>query len=265
MYKIDLSRQKEILLEILCFFNEFCEKNGIKYSLADGTLLGAVRHKGFIPWDDDVDVYLLRDEYEKFKKLYQSIPHPYYKIHSFDIDAYPIPYIKISDCRTLLIEGSGLRINKKIGINIDVFPIDFVSENAEQFIRDNDLKKKLHKMLYYNIVPYRPFWKIKSNFSIFKSRILYDFRDICKQIDDNAKNPKYIGSNKVFESVLGLIVQNPYEYSWFTEYIKLPFENHYFPVISRYKDFLKNAYGDFMKLPPLEKRHTHNSKAYIKG
>ena len=114
---------KEIELSILDYIDDVCKTNHIKYYLAYGTLLGAIRHKGFIPWDDDIDIYLLRDDYMKFVKIVNEQRNDRYEILSiYNDDSYNYEFAKVIDKRTAL-NASNFIINKKEGVWVDVFPL----------------------------------------------------------------------------------------------------------------------------------------------
>ena len=118
----DVNEMRKIQMDILLFIHQFCIDNGIQYSLAWGTMLGAIRHKGYIPWDDDIDIMMTRPEYDRFCKLFHD-ERSIYKLYDVHTDKKWIyPFAKISDERTIRVEKNAL---DEIGINIDVFPIDF--------------------------------------------------------------------------------------------------------------------------------------------
>ena len=260
MKAINPEEIKKILKDILDYFADFCDKNGILYSLDGGTLLGAVRHRGFIPWDDDIDVCLLRGEYEKFKALIKKDNHPYYKIHCYDIDGYSFPYMKLSDERTLIIEGKGDR-RKKIGVNIDIFPEDHVPDDVEKQKEDRIINHSLWRKLNSKtcrITGIRPF--IRSYVKLRNTSAM----DICKEIDHRANNPDYYGSCHIGDAIMSYYAMTRYDQEWLKEYTTLPFEGNDYKVFSEWDKILTNLYNDYMTPHPDGQRHTHDSKAYWK-
>lgn len=118
----DIEEIKKIQLEILKYVDQFCSQNNIKYALGYGTLIGAVRHKGFIPWDDDIDIIMRRNDYNRFIELF-SKETGRYKVWSHNLQTdYPIPYAKVTDEKTLKLEGTNYYVER--GVDIDVFPLD---------------------------------------------------------------------------------------------------------------------------------------------
>ena len=144
MKTIELEELKQIQLDILSVIDEFCREKGIKYSMGCGTMLGAARHKGYIPWDDDIDIYLLREEYEKLIELY---PNEYknIKIASIQRDKkWDRAWAKAYDFRTELQDAG----NKyRIGVAIDIYPIDRVPENYEEW-QKYDKKRRFYQKIY---------------------------------------------------------------------------------------------------------------------
>ena len=140
----DVNEMRKIQMDILLFIHQFCIDNGIQYSLAWGTMLGAIRHKGYIPWDDDIDIMMTRPEYDRFCKLFHD-DRSVYKLYDVHTDKKWIyPFAKISDERTIRVEKNAL---DEIGINIDVFPIDFYADSYEDAMKA--LKRmKFRKKIY---------------------------------------------------------------------------------------------------------------------
>ena len=120
----ELEELHQIELDMLKEIDRICRRENIQYYLAGGTLLGAVRHKGFIPWDDDIDIAMARDEYERFLKVMKKERHPYLKIFAMEFDKeYQYTFAKVVDTRTRLIEEIGKDL-PDMGVFIDIFPID---------------------------------------------------------------------------------------------------------------------------------------------
>lgn len=123
-------RLRKKQLEILEYMDQFCNKHHIVYSLAYGTALGAVRHRGFIPWDDDIDIFMDRANYEMLKRMYQNEKEKYFlQCIEFD-EAYNLPFCKIRDSETTFIEESNKGIHMNQGIFIDLFIWDYVPDNV---------------------------------------------------------------------------------------------------------------------------------------
>lgn len=130
MKEINTEDLKRIQIQILLHIDVFCTKHELRYFISGGTLIGAIRHKGFIPWDDDIDIMMLREDYEKFIVLYsQEDKSPYHLYSHNQLHSYPYPFAKMDDSRTILKED----INEAMvfGVNIDIFPIDIAPRSEK--------------------------------------------------------------------------------------------------------------------------------------
>lgn len=141
--EIMLEELREIQLQMMDKIHEFCESHNIRYSLGGGTLLGAVRHKGYIPWDDDIDIMLPRPDYDRFIREFEGAYKDLNIQHLGNDDTCCIPFAKVYDNRTVLIEK-----HQRSGVYIDVFPVDGLPE--EQYILDyiGQWNKYIHKIQY---------------------------------------------------------------------------------------------------------------------
>lgn len=146
MKKLTLREQQLVCLDILDYFHALCEKHQIRYSLGGGTLIGAIRHKGFIPWDDDIDVYMHRDEYQKFVDVWFQETHEYYNMETVeDILAQKTGEMaKIFDCRTQITEIDG----KKSAMFIDIFIYDGVPNNPKIICSFMKKYRRTHRRFY---------------------------------------------------------------------------------------------------------------------
>lgn len=249
-----------IQLDILDKIHIFCEQKNINYSLAFGTLLGAVRHKGYIPWDDDIDIMIPRPDYLRFVNSFNgSYPHLVVAAPELDWNYYA-PYANVYDSRTLLYEGANSHRGLELGVKIDVFPIDGTPDSMENYLR---LRKKIWNL---NGLLYAKRYNLKMSeikIPIFKGKIksiFLSYTKIQKMIAELLLSNSY--STSIFVDELAF---NPYmksitrvPISLFSNYIELPFENRYFRAIADYDTFLKNVYGNYMELPPKEKQIPHH-------
>lgn len=250
MKKIDINELKEIQMQILDYVDKFCQKYSIQYSLCAGTLLGAIRHKGYIPWDDDIDIQLVRNEYERFTALWNQEKHPYV-FHNINSDSsVGVPFGKISDPHTIIIEP-GL---SPIGVNIDVIPIDKVIDEEDFNTRHNKVLD-----LYVRIWKKRRKWSWKPNVLFWKFYSLFDSAEAdLHKINAIAKSRNDERGTMLFEMVGGRTVKRPWSSKAFKDTIDVQFENRTYKVFAGYDEYLTAAYGDYMKLPPEEKQISHH-------
>lgn len=264
MKKLKIEEMHGVLLNILKEVHSFCEQHNITYYLAYGTLLGAVRHKGFIPWDEDIDICMPRPDYERFIKIFPAQDNRIQVISPRMDKKYPHYCAKVQDTDTILI--SDLPFKYKIGINIDIFPIDAVPD-----------KKRLQKKYNKNFNFYRDIYNIKaircrSERSILKkflfvfSRIITSVipvKFLVKKLDEISQ--KYNYENHDVVSIAAYVDNRLFlEKKMFGKGVKLDFEDIEVNVPHYYQEILKKIYGDYMKLPPENKRISHNSIAYLK-
>lgn len=258
--------KKGLSIQILHEVDNFCTKNGIKYSLAYGTLIGAVRHKGFIPWDDDVDIMMLRPDYEKFIRSFNHDSTKLFSVASYATEKnFHYPMAKVS-CNATVNEELGY---DKLGYAIDVFAIDKFPTSDKEV--QQVLKKK--KQYWYLFAIKASRWNKKA--SVLKNLKWVFLKNTVglipySTIHKNILN--FIGQYDGLEGnyYLGCLA-TPYgshdifPKEFFSKYIKIPYENSQFSVLSEYDKCLISVYGDYMKLPPIEKRVTHHDfNAYWK-
>ncbi len=267
MKEIGLEELKELQLDILQKVHQFCCANNIRYSLAAGTLLGAIRHKGYIPWDDDIDILMPRPDYEKFLGIFNG-SYPELEVLAPELDwNYYAPYANICNKRTILKEGALNHRNKELGVKIDVFPIDGVPDDPEDYkLYDSKMKRSLQKISYkkWTIRDFKKAWRDnKKGFLILilnYSLICFTkFAKLQKKHHDLAvrypfEHSKY-ADNTVFNTSQNL---KRVERSYFENYITVPFENYTFFVLKEYDSYLRVIYGDYMQMPPEDQRIPHH-------
>ena len=258
MKGIDVAELKAIQIDVLQAIHDFCRDNGIIYSLACGSALGAVRHHGYIPWDDDIDIYLLRDDYNRLIKKY--INEGNYRIISMESDKeWDKPFAKAYDARTVFIEQANC--GKTIGVGIDVYPIDIVPEDEIEWRRFNLKRRRLQRILSIKQIQYdrsRPF--IKNCYLLMGKLVLLPFTRyfIAKYINNFIQRYNSKGGQWVFECAQGMIQKNRFHKKVFERTIPVKFENREFMLFENYDEYLRNGYGDYMKLPPKEKQIPHH-------
>lgn len=257
----DIKELRQIQIGILDEIVRICDKNGIKYSLSSGTLLGAVRHKGYIPWDDDIDLYMMRSEYKRFVECFNSQAQISFKLLSPDIsENYIYLFGKVIDQRTIMQEDEipGFQI----GVYVDIFPIDYVPEG--RIVRD---------WYYLRLHLIKKLWKCKAiDHCYLKSKTAYYFyrySPISLKVVERILNRKFF-NGKTTNYVCNLTEWkrlSPHRYfstSLFDNLTKIEFEGKSYSAFCDYNSYLSNTYGNYMNLPPLEERTIHHFKAWWK-
>lgn len=256
---------KNISLNILNVVNDFCIANNIQYSLAYGTLLGAVRHKGFIPWDDDIDIMMLREDYDRFIAEFPHDKNSLFSVASYEIDSnFRYPFAKVV-CNSTIKDELGYT---KYGVGIDLFPIDKIPKDK---LKACQLINKLN-YCWNLLMLKRMRWSKERN--VIKNLILMVAKPIVFFIPYSFihKMIKKLTQKNVdlVDYYLGCPF-SPYrekeimETDIFAEVEPLPFEGEIFSCLKMYDHYLTNIYGNYMQFPPEEKRVTHHDfKAYWK-
>lgn len=266
MKKITSIKEMQMLeLDILLMFHQYCEEHDLQYSLYGGTLIGAARHSGFIPWDDDIDLCMERPQYQKLIETVAKYPLPSkYRLFSVNDAGYTKPFIKIINRETRLKQKEN---DVCSGVWIDIFPIDGTPQSelsclilnkrivflqyllitsASSPLNAGSLKSKIGKILLFPI-----------------ARILGSAR-ICRRIDRIAKKhpfeeSKFVG-NLVWNRVGLRTRQNR---NLFDGYGEIEFEGHKVSVQNHWEAVLFHLYGNYRLLPPEEERKPHSVEAFI--
>ena len=267
---IPIEQLKRLELDILEAFVLFCRKHSLPFFLTGGTLLGAVRHKGFIPWDDDIDVVMLRPDYDRFVSLFSKADTAPLAIVSGDTSpSFPLCSLKIHDTRTVLFEAGVKR--SFCGVCIDVFPLDPVP--GDDAIRLPLLRRlamfrtiRLEKVRFCQTHPSR----LKALSIAIRYALLHLLPMSVPRALHNAAirraarraDGRWVGN---LTSPLNLRAEF-FPRSWFDSTVPLPFEHLVLPAFSHYEDYLSAIYGDYMTPPPPEQRILrHGSLAFFKS
>lgn len=267
MKEIQVSELRELQMQILDNVDQFCKQKNIRYSLGCGSMLGAVRHGGYIPWDDDLDIYMPREDYIRFNKEYPILMDGKYSLKSMirDSEWFSV-YGKVIDERTI-------QINKRasttpMGINIDIFPVDDVPDKEDMWQQYRQRQKNAVMRHMYHVLKYSTSLGIKGNLSLFLHKIpnigtgRFTTRNNLNRISQENNGKGYIW---MFECVRGLFQKHPFPKELFDDLIEWKFEDRTYMGFKDADNYLKNAYGDYMKLPPEEKRVLpHGFKTYWK-
>lgn len=271
--KMTKVEQKDVLLEMLIEFDNYCQKNNLNYFLDAGTLLGAVRHKGFIPWDDDIDINMPRKDYNKLINLVKKnngmitdvlrVDTPYETIY---------PYLKIVNINTILVEFPN-KYPLTTGIYIDLFPKDGIKQISlfSKFICWINSKLRLWQWFNkFSIFAWKKEKNIVKRLISFLGIRMIKNPNLPIKIQEkliswyNHKNP--IDDCKYVTTLIHGEFKKIAPKECFDQYQLLEFEGHFFRCPIDYDTYLRCLYSDnYMQLPPLEERIAHDTKIFWKS
>lgn len=269
---LNIEEVQQVALGVLSNIHQICEKQGLRYMLAYGTLIGSIRHKGFIPWDDDIDILMPRPDFDKLVNYYNTHDTGPFKLMNIDnSEGYPYFNTRICDSRTYIDVANESPYG--MGVFVDVCAMDGLGNNKKNAIKIMSKSKKLcslmflatrkkfHKGLTKGII--KLILKVPAFFlAHFLGRDYF-----VRQMNNLLINCDYDNSEYV-----GCLVWSTYKpekevlrKEWIEATVKTDFENKSFFISSYYDDILTQLYGDYMKLPPKKERiYHHLYKAYIK-
>ena len=268
MEKIELEEAKRILIEDLDEVDRFCIENGLRYYLSGGTLLGAVRHKGFIPWDDDVDIMMPRPDYEKFIELYKD--NDKFSLYSTERNSeYLYTYPKLCKNKTILNEKGG-SAGLQLGIYVDIFPIDGLGDDMS---KAKKVLKKIRIPQIFNlgllVDKNRDYVSFVKNLEVgicyVIAKLIGGHKFLYKRITKIATKYNYEDSILVGTFIDFMDGNRIFNKEIFAKAVKLPFGEKEYCVPVGYDEFLTLYFGDYMKLPPEEDREVHGYDAYHIG
>ena len=264
MKEISIEEIKQIQLDILVKIDEFCRKNGIKYFLDGGTGIGAARHKGYIPWDDDIDIAMTRPNYEKFVHSFNgAVEHLTVYAPELDWDYYAT-YANVCDNRTVLSEGANGHQGQELGIKVDIFPIDGTTENYGCSLRRHKFLRLLTQLMSrkrrdMSLVWKTDKWKFFTCIVVRTLVFFISYKMLQKWVHCIATKYPFETSPRAYD-VVNPVYKRPVHClrEVYEDYIDVEFEGQTVMTLKNYDTYLKDLFGDYMKLPPEEKRVPHH-------
>ena len=266
-------RWNAVIIDVLSVFIRICEAQGLRYFCAGGTAIGAVRHQGMIPWDDDIDVFMPRPDYDRFLRLAaQSMPEGYEVLSPYATKDYPMYFAKMCNARTTLLENE--RIPCVFGLYIDIFPLDGACDDVETCYREKRRFKRLMNKLeavsthnsfgeYVGLLTKRREW---GRFAV--KTVAFCCRSwlrqwLLKQMDSIAYGHDYALSSRVVTYSGAYQRQEIYPKAWLETPQMFAFEGLMVNLPHDYDAYLRHFFGDYMTLPPVEQRASHHQKVFF--
>lgn len=266
-------RWNDILLGCLDRFVRLCEEHGLTYYCVGGTVIGAIRHQGMIPWDDDIDVAMPRPDYDRFVEICKAAPMPDYELATPEMEGYPYFFAKFCDKNTTLIELENVPC--MYGIYIDIFPMDGTAADADEacrlmrrFKRWNNkinaclarLSMKEYLSLFLQPKEYGRAAVQTLSFIVGRERMR---RFFINKLDGIARSNPYATATRIANYGGAWAEKEIYPADWLTPCTTKTFEGREVNIPGQYDLYLTQMYGDYMQLPPEEKRVSHHHHALV--
>ena len=249
-----------VLLDMLLKIDNVCKKHQLTYFLEAGTLLGAIRHGGMIPWDDDIDIFMPRKDYNKFVQLSEEFPHPYFLQTPYTDPEYFYCPARLRNSNTTGVVETFAYQNFNHGIWLSIFPLDnWETEGGEQryeYIKDLIKENSTYMRLTNPHLSEKDKIRVKNYSGRNPLEVYEEIQQIAQQF--NAKPTEFIAA--AVSAVISYRRKIWYAED-FSSAIEWDFEGFKFPIPVGYDRFLKTMYGDYMQLPPVEERGHHHDGA----
>ena len=267
--EVDLHAVQQIGLQILSVVAEILNRNNISWFLAYGSCLGAVRHGGFIPWDDDIDIGMLREDYERARSILQKeLPKGFTYCDRFNEKDFPYNFAKVRKDGTIYSAAEDMHLNIHHGIGIDIFPFDSCPNDPKVFKKVYRVSKMyrlesdLAHMNYRKGKVIRPFWQLPL---IHFAHLFFDTKYLQDKLDQCITAEPVGGNTDAVCSWLGDYADGAKaKREWLTPTVRIQFEGMSMPVPRDYDAYLTALYGDYMIPPPeSERRPRHKPQMVV--
>lgn len=250
----------DMQLRIAKEVRRICEAHDIKYFVIAGTLLGAVRHRGFIPWDDDMDIGMLREDYERFLHFAaEELPRELFLQTWHSDEAFGLPMAKVRKQGTKFIEVSSEKASDHKGVFIDIFPYDAVPHSKAQQMIQNYLTYILKRVLLVRLN-----YQVGRGKGLLTRLLLTSFTGLTKAVPTRTIVSLLEREMRRFNTAIDsdvVTIGGSYGYhketlkrQWVSSLTEVEFEGSKWPAFSSWQKYLEHMYGDYMQWPPLEKR-----------
>ena len=257
-----MTELQQKLLDILKWFNEICEENNLRYYLLGGTMLGAQRHGGFIPWDDDIDVGMPRSDYNKLAEILAKRNDEKYVLETPETEEkdFYYPFSKLYDTTTTLIENTKYKIKR--GIYIDIFPIDGIGDSKEESMQNFKKITARYNLLLSRIGGIRKGRSFYKNIAVAAMRIVPNFiinnKKLLRQLVKECSKKSFDECRWIGNLVGAWRFKECMPKEYMGTPTKIMFEGLSVYGVENPDAYLTSIYGDWRKLPPKEKQVTHH-------
>ena len=267
MANVDSILFKQKILQTFKFTKKILERHNLKYIACGGTVLGAVRHQGFIPWDDDIDIYMPREDYNKFIQLNSESEKEGYQIVSVEHSyGYYLPFAKVIDNNTTIWELK--EIPYLIGVYVDIFPLDEFPYSDTEITDIQNKATKLFNSYLFTLCNYNFKYLLQAIINLNIKQVGGWYKSTF--LKSSIQHKRYISFVNRYIGLKGnkCVCTNTWQgkifkTKWFTDVIEVPFEDTTIIIPRDYHSYLTLLYGDYMTPPPIEKRDSNHSHYFI--
>ena len=257
----NLNPLQERLKTMMNWFHNYCERNHLTYYIVGGTMLGAMRHRGFIPWDDDIDVIMPRPDYEKLQALFRGIEDNYIIETPYGpASDFLYSYTKLYDTTTTMTEDAAFLVRR--GVYIDIFPLDGLGNTYEESLKAFKSIDALNMFIATRTSRVRKGRKLYKNIAIVLSQIVPDSivhnKSLLQKFDKKCKKISFDSSAFVANCASVYRKREIMSKSIYGKPTLYPFEDIMVYGVEQPDEYLSRIYGNWRELPPLEKRQSHH-------